>query len=282
MIQLSKSVWEFPQTYNSFKEVLKVCLTADLHLDNPKTDKKLIKKDYDYCLQNNIPIFIFGDLFCAMQGKLDKRSSKSDLAVEHKGGDYLDRLVNTTIDFLLPYKDVLAFVSPGNHETSIKSRFETDLTKRLVEGLNLRGCNVQLGTYSGYIRFSFRRKDGSGVRSTQLFYHHGYGGDAPVTKGAIQTNRMAVYLPDAEIVVSGHTHNHLILPIPRERVRANGELYTDVQTHIKLSTYKEEYLPHEGWHVERGAPPKPLGGAFLSLRPCEQSGVEHVVNYKIF
>ena len=32
-------------------------------------------------------------------------------------------------------------------------------------------------------------------------------------------------------------------------------------------TYKEEYEDgSKGWHVERGAPPKPLGGRILKLK----------------
>ena len=32
-------------------------------------------------------------------------------------------------------------------------------------------------------------------------------------------------------------------------------------------TYKEEYGDaNHGWHIERGAPPKPLGGRILTIR----------------
>jgi hypothetical protein len=36
--------------------------------------------------------------------------------------------------------------------------------------------------------------------------------------------------------------------------------------HIRTSTYKEEYGDGtKGWHVTRGAPPKPLGGYWLTF-----------------
>ena len=38
----------------------------------------------------------------------------------------------------------------------------------------------------------------------------------------------------------------------------------DIQTHIKIPTYKEEYGDgFKGWHCERGAPPKPIGAVWL-------------------
>jgi hypothetical protein len=42
-----------------------------------------------------------------------------------------------------------------------------------------------------------------------------------------------------------------------------GELYFDTQYHIQLATFKQEFDLAGGWHLERGAPPKPLGGWWL-------------------
>ena len=50
------------------KENNKVALLSDLHWDNPKCDRELLKKNLDYCLENNIPVHINGDMFCLMQG----------------------------------------------------------------------------------------------------------------------------------------------------------------------------------------------------------------------
>ena len=109
-------------------------------------------------------------------------------------------------------------------------------------------------------------KDGRNRGTKRLAWHHGYGGDAPVTKGTIQTNRMSVYLPDANIVVTGHTHNKWIFPITRLRISGHGVTYIDEQIHVKIPGYKEEYVDgFSGWHVERGAPPKPTGSAWLRL-----------------
>lgn len=234
-------------------------------LDNPKTRRKLLKKHLEQAKERGAKVFIFGDLFCAMQGKYDKRSSKSDLLPEHQNGNYLDSLVDTTFEFLEPYAQHIALISPGNHETAITKRHETNLTKRLVEKLQVLNTQCFAGTYSGWVVFKFEHKSGGAIKKKHLFYHHGYGGGGPVTKGVIQTNRKAIYLPDADIVVTGHVHERWALDLSRERIKANGVPYIDYQRHIQLPTYKEEYLKHGGWHVERGAPPKPLGGCWLDM-----------------
>ncbi len=240
-------------------------LTSDWHWDNPKCDRKKLRKDLDRAVELDAGILVFGDLFCAMQGKYDKRSHKSDLRPEHQKGNYLDKLVDTAAQWLEPYKDNLALISYGNHETSILNRHETDLIQRLTDKLQDKGSKVVKGAYSGYIKLVSQRDDKSQVRAKTLFFHHGHGGGGPVTKGVIQTNRRSIYTPDADFIVSGHVHERWMIDLMRERLKQSGDVVIDYQRHICLPTYKEEYLQHKGWHVERGAPPKPIGGCWMKL-----------------
>lgn len=234
-------------------------LTSDWHLDNPKCDRKTLKRHLEQAKERNAKIIIFGDLFCAMQGKYDKRSNKLSLRPEHQTDNYLDSLVDTTAEFLEPYKSHIAAISPGNHETSIQGRHETDLTGRLCQQIN-----VYKIAYSGWVVFRLRCKE-MRTRTINLSYHHGYGGGGPVTKDIIQTNRKAVYLPDADIVVSGHTHDSFVFPVSRVRLKANGEQVLEQQHHIKTGNYKDEFTCGSGWAVEKGMPPKIIGSVWMRL-----------------
>ena len=239
-------------------------LSADRHWDNPDSDQALQRKHLEIAKERNAWVMDFGDLFCAMQGKYDKRSNKSKVRKEHQSDQYLDALVETAGDWFA--KDPMLLVCDGNHETAILKNHETHLTERLVERLRAAGNkNIHHGGFSGWVRFLFHRKGGQ-RRSLRLAYHHGYGGDAPVTKGVIQTNRMSVYLPDADFVVTGHTHNEWQFPIQRVRINEAGKITHDEQLHIKIPSYKDEYKEGEcGWSIERGAPPKPIGAIWLRL-----------------
>ena len=239
-------------------------LSGDRHWDNPKSDHDLQKDHLDEAVKRNAGVIDIGDLFCAMQGKYDKRSSKSDVRPEHQCDSYLDALVGTAADFFAPWADRLIVLGVGNHEEAIRKRHETHLTERLVSILNDRtGSSVVCGGYGGWVRFIFDW--GSGPTSgINMNYSQGYGGGGPVTKGTIQTNRRAVYLPDAHLVVSGHIHERWTLDLERVRITSAGKIFMDTQTHVVVPTYKEEYGDgYGGWHVERGAPPKPIGAAWL-------------------
>jgi len=96
-----------------------------------------------------------------------------------------------------------------------------------------------------------------------MYMHHGYGGGGPVTRGTIQTSRMAVYLPDADIIWTGHTHDEWIMPIQRARLSPHGRPYLDRTMHVRSPGYKDEFSEQNGWAVERGMPPKPKGALWL-------------------
>lgn len=242
-------------------------LVADQHHDNPHAKHDLELKHLNEAQDKGAAIISAGDTFCAMQGKYDKRSSKASLRPEHQVDNYLDALVSTAADFYAPFSKQFVCFGVGNHEQSITSRHETNLIERLVGALNDRtGSNINSGGFSGWVVFSFNRPAGERERSTRvaLHYDHGYGGGAAVTDDMIQHHRRAVYLPDADIVISGHTHSAWMQEKMRVRLTSNGAIRHDVQTHIKLPTYKEEYGDgFGGWHVETGKTPRPLGGWWL-------------------
>lgn len=241
-------------------------LTADRHWDNPHSNQDLQREHLQQARERGAGVIDNGDLFCAMQGRWDKRSSKSDLRPEHQCDNYLDALVSTSADFFEPFADQFVLIGSGNHEESVKKAHETDLTERLCATLFDRtGHRITNGGFGGWVKFLFR--DPTNVKKSycvNLHYDHGYGGGGPVTKGVIQNNRRGTYLPDAHIVISGHIHERSTQDMQRIRLSDQGTTYHDTQTHIIQPTYKEEYGDgSSGWHCRRGAPPKPIGCTWL-------------------
>jgi hypothetical protein len=242
-----------------------VLLRSDAHHDNPKCDWSLEQKHLEEALEFDAPIIDNGDLFCAMQGKWDKRSSKDAIREEHIGGNYLDRLVDTARDFYRPYRSQFAVLGRGNHETAILGKHETDLTDRLADAMRRDGSPVLASGYTGWVKFTFKRK-GRIEQSYWLMHYHGTGGGGPVTRGVIQTNRNGIIHPDADICLTGHTHDEWIFPIARTRITAMGEIYTDKQMHVRAAGYKAAWGDgYGGWEVERGLGPKPLGAIWVKF-----------------
>jgi hypothetical protein len=238
-----------------------VLLRSDAHWDNPDSNRKLMRRHLEQAKERNAAVIDFGDLFCAMQGKYDRRSSKDKVLPEHQTGQYLDRLVDTAVEWHAPYAHLWAGQYFGNHETSILAHHETCLLTRFAEGLRLKtGASVPLIGYSGFIRFAFTfgRKEG-----VTLWGIHGYGGGGPVTKDMIQRARQQQYV-DADIYVSGHTHDQFTTPDMRIGLTRRNKIQTRRTTYIKLPSYKDEYKKGQGgYHVEKGRPPKPVGAMWL-------------------
>ena len=239
-------------------------LSADRHHDNIHCNRRLEKEHLEEVKRREAFIIDGGDLFCAMQGKYDPRSNMDSLREEDKVERYLDSIVDHATEFYAPYAKNFLMIGKGNHETNIIKRMGTCLASSLARDLNKEhGGNVSVGGIGGWVRFQFvvnktKRK------SLNLKYHHGSGSGGPVTKGTIQANRQGVYLPDANIVMNGHTHDSWVLPIARERLSEGGVIGRDIQWFVRTPGYKDGYRDGaSGWENEKWMPPKPMGAIWL-------------------
>lgn len=240
-------------------------LTSDRHWDNPKSNWELQIRHLNEAKLRGAMVIDCGDLFCMMQGKYDKRASKEAVRPEHQKDSYLDAVIESAAKFFAPYGRNMVVVGVGNHESAITKRHEVNPTERFISLLNLlSGGSTANGGFSGWVRFVFQGGNKIYRRVTTLHYDHGYAGGGQVTQDAIQHQRRSVYLPDADLVISGHTHDSWVKEISRVRLSTHGNISHDIQTHIKLPSYKEEYSDgYGGWHVETGKPPKPIGAYWL-------------------
>jgi predicted phosphodiesterase len=240
-------------------------LRSDAHQDNVHCRRDIEERHLREAERRNALILDFGDLFCAMNGKYDKRSDKSSLRPEHSTGDYLDALVRTAADRYQPHAKRWVLMARGNHETKIKERHETDLTERLVSTLRDRtGCQTVAGGYTGWVRIMIDRQRHCDRRV--LWYTHGYGGGGQVTADMIQSQRQAAYIANADFIVSGHTHDAWHRRMVRLDLNAAGNVEQRSMHLIKIPTYKDEYGTGKGgWMVERGINPKPLGAVWLRM-----------------
>lgn len=251
--------------------------TSDNHFDSIYCNRDVMRAHFDEAKQRDARIYILGDWYDAMQGRYDPRRSMPELREEYqRREDYYDVLVKNSADWLEPYAGNLDVMSDGNHELSVLKNASTNIMDRLVYELNRRaGTNIHHGGYGGWVRLMFNLSNGANTgprTSVKIKYFHGAGGEAPVTRGAIQTNRQAVYLPDADIVVNGHSHHNYYIPITRERLSNKGAQYMDNQHHIRVPGYKQSYGDGTtGWDVTRGGVPKPIGSVWVRLYCCAET-----------
>jgi predicted phosphodiesterase len=241
-----------------------IMLVSDQHHDSPYCNRKLEKQHLDKAMQRNAMIFFGGDTFDAMQGKHDPRANYDHLEPFLKKDNYFDAIVEYNAAFYKPYAKNIVMVGNGNHESSVLQHHNISLVDRLVGELNRAGGQVHVGGFGTWVRFML--KISTKNMSLNMKYYHGAGGEAPVTRGAIQTARQAVYLPDADIVWNGHSHQDYVIAVPRERLSGKGKLFKDTQWHIRTPGYNDEYGDgSKGWAVEKGMAPKSMGCVWLSF-----------------
>lgn len=251
--------------FDNKKELL--LFISDIHFDSKDCHRELLKSHFEQVKKKGGYIFIFGDWFDGMGCHRDPRSKGQDIRPEYLSQErgYLDLIIEDSVNFLRPYKDHLVFMGYGNHETSIIKHRDTDILNTLCFLLRQEGSKVVKGGYSGYINLNIPVTKTSNV-SKLLAYHHGYGGNAPRSKGVLRSQMDAMVWSDADIFVSGHDHNKIHdFNICYKRDATTGHIKHVKKHWIKTGNYKrnEKNPGIGGWAVEKGFMPKPIGGYFV-------------------
>ena len=178
--------------------------------------------------------------------------------------NYFMDVLDDAVRFFGQYADRILFLSMGNHEDSVKKRHELDLLSimsyKLKQEYNWKGT---LGPYEGWLLFRVLEGSTAKNRGTiKAYYTHGAGGNAPVTRGVIQTSRRQVQI-SADMFISGHIHTQFAFPIPQRMVNNHGvEEIRDI-VHLQLGCFKES---HRGsWEAQRGFGPANIGGYWVKF-----------------
>lgn len=239
-------------------------LRSDAHHDNLHCDRELELLHLRQAVERDACILDIGDLHCAMAGKWDKRADPTAFREEYRV-NYLDSLVREAADFYEPFAANWVMMSPGNHETAVLRRHETDLTGRTIQALADRtGHVIQQMPYEGFVIFRVRRVGPRASCSLKMHYHHGAGGGGPVTKGMIGATRAAEAVEGMDLFWQGHIHESWINERSTAGCNDFGIPYLRQTWHIRTPGYKDEYVG-DGFHVERGRPAKPIGAYWLRL-----------------
>lgn len=268
--KLDKAAWRIRALDAiKYENQIELLCISDAHIDNKKSDVKLMQSHMAEAKKRGSWIIFNGDTFCAMQGKWDKRADQDQLRPELHGNNYLDKLVQYAESILEPYAENILLIGHGNHETSIIRHHQTSLIDRLIQGLKKnKKCQSDVGAYMNHIQIGFQGKTSKQtVIPKTLTAYHGAGGGAFVTKGSIDLARMAQSLPDSHIVWIGHKHNELTRTEPRTRINAMGTIYHDEQFGFMTPGYKSWDDEAMGWEIERSPHPKPIGAAWLTFTP---------------
>ena len=189
-------------------KVIKLALFSDIHFDSPDCDRETLKKHLDWCIKDGRYILFNGDTFDAILLGDRKRSTPHHIT---NTDNQLNVKLNEIYEFLKPYQKNILFMGRGNHEESVLKYNGLDVLEMLTTMLNMgQEHKILYGNYANFLRFTFKEQ---GKNQSQYHYdiyaHHGYGANAPVTKGIIDYSRIGKSVV-ADLIWTGHRHNALI------------------------------------------------------------------------
>ena len=255
-------------TYEGATNIRPLMIISDVHWDSKDCDRDLLKAHLDDAVKQNALILIIGDLFDLMEGRNDRRRSNA-ARMEHYAGNYLQKVVLDAVEWFKPYANNIAMVSHGNHETSVVKHVQVQPINWFVYELNKLGSPVIEGNYQGFIILQAiyidkETKAMTGSFKYKIFYHHGLWGGV-VSKGTQSVMRFGAVVPDADMIVTGHTHDQWMMLHTRYKLDKAYNVSLHDQIHLKLGTYKNEFKTGSGFAIEKIGLPKPIGGWFVKF-----------------
>lgn len=257
-------------------------VASDIHWDNPKCDHSLLKQHLDEAVSLGARIILPGDTFCLMQGKNDRRGHKSAIRKHHVEDNYFDVVAEDAVEFFAPYAEHIDIIGIGNHENSILKHHEFDFLQGFVAKMNLHleregsDHRIAAGGYTGWYTLQFgmgmsssdiKKGNTTGSISWTMHYDHGSDSNSRVTYGVIEKNRKMVMLDGIDCIVQGHNHNSYGVDVIRLELDDRFRPRRKSVLLVRCGTYKDAYQSGiNGWEVEKGLGPKPIGGQFIYVR----------------
>jgi predicted phosphodiesterase len=262
--------------YHTTKNLKPLMVISDVHWDSKDCDRKLLKKHLNTAVEQDAAIIIIGDFFDLMEGRNDMRRSNTARA-EHYAPNYLQKVVMDAAEWLQPYAKNIAMISNGNHETSVAKHTQVQTLTWLCYELRKQGSQVIEGDYQGFfvVRAVYEYEGKNTYFPYKIFYHHGLWGGI-ISKGTQSVMRFGAVVPDADMIVTGHTHDQWMMLHTRYKLNKVYDVTLEDQIHLKLGTYKNEFKTGNGFAVEKIGLPKPIGGWMVDFN-IERNDVKNNV-----
>lgn len=237
-------VWQGDIEAEQFPLSQVLCLMSDLHLEAEEHDREMLISDLEMAKKLGARVSINGDL---IDGILPSDRKRYHPMVERKNSERRDAILNATVkeavNVLSPYADLIDVISPGNHERSILKHHHFDILSAIISGLNAHRSEnllpIHRGGYRGFQLYRLRMSGDGGpnTRLFTIFRHHGRGGAAQVTGGALDLDRLRKDF-EADLYWVGHKHGSIQRAFSRFSLTPRGNLFERKQRAVMSAGYK--------------------------------------------
>lgn len=222
-------------------DTFKFGLISDPHIE-PGGENLELKKALDKCREEKATVLFNGDLadfITVKDPRYNKATDRAEMAA------IINEQIESVVDFLSPYADIIELMGIGNHEDVLIKHYGIDPLRFILRDLNRMRKDkglppIHYGAYRGFIMYRFKYGSGNRSKSLRIFRHHGAGGSAPVTGGAIDLNRIMSGF-DADVYWCGHKHQQTMRGVRYVSVNSAGAIVSSIKNAIMTPGFQAPY-----------------------------------------
>jgi len=185
--------------YKKETDEIKISGLGDIHIGNAGVDYKALDRSIKFILDNDCYVVGMGDYIEAILPN-DPRFCMSAVDKRLSYYNIIDNEIDYVIDLLKPIpKEKWIIGLTGNHEEVVRRKYYREVTESQI----CKRLNIPYGSYSCYVRLTFRR--GRHSETLKLYANHGYGNARfPPTK--LWKLIHAREGRDVDLLMMGHVH----------------------------------------------------------------------------
>lgn len=228
-----------------------ITFIGDPHTFKVASLTEQLRSDMADAASHNDRIVVYGDIDEWIVPSDSKRytNAKHNSMVD----GYVNKRVLQLADFYEPFANNIEVMKAGNHETAFLKCHYVDPMALLVAELNRRrDQKLRPIFYGGYTMWWLVKfidaPNGKRTKSKSVTFwlHHGAGGTAAVTRGAIDRARIYDAIT-ADVYVIGHKHQSLHVQTKHEMLDSYGNVRRHDRDFIIVAGYS-------GWEQEAPGP----------------------------
>jgi len=157
----------------------------------------------------------------------------------------------------------------GNHEYSIKSRYDFDVHSYICEELGVPNLS-----YMAYIRLVFEKIRSKSRRKVDIWATHGTG-YATTMSGKVNQLQKVISSFDADVYVIGHLHQKIPLKTVKLYLDDRGKLREKTIVSCAVPSFFTTYSEESSAYTERNMlPPSATGVVKLVITPFQSRYIE--------
>ena len=232
---------------------IQIYVLSDMHIGDANADLPTLKKIVEHIKNTpNMYVILLGDIL-----NTALKTSKSDIYSETLNVMEAQKLA---LELLLPIKDKILAMTPGNHENRVWKEVGVDLSLWLAEKLSVqdryRNNNIALTIQFG------SDVNGNPFRLNIFGQHGAYGGGRRLGAAMNALEDLDGIVGNADIYIRAHTHQ----PIQGSR---NIFLFDDKGNMHRRTKYyfnSPSVLNYGGYAAEKGYKPTDDTPCYLNIR----------------